>query len=54
MVICPHCQKDVLPMKHFSVFWFVVLLILGILPGALYLVHYAVKRPYCPICKNKF
>ena len=51
---CENCKKKVVPIKKFSVGWFIVLLILGVLPGILYILYYSlIKKPRCPMCNTE-
>jgi hypothetical protein len=56
-MICANCGNSIIPVKSkFGCGLFVLLFILGIIPGLFYLIYYAGKRiDTCPICdKNAF
>ena len=53
MRYCPYCKRMVRPIKYISWGWFVLLVILGVLPGVLYLLLWVLfKRRECPICRG--
>lgn len=54
MRYCPYCKRMVRPIKFLSWGWLVVLLILGLVPGILYLILWALfKARECPICRGR-
>ena len=54
MRYCPYCKRMVRPLKYVSWPWLVILLVLGLVPGILYLLYVAAfKRRQCPICRGK-
>lgn len=50
---CVNCQKNIVPIKYFSVFGFIVLCFLPVF-AIVYLIVYFMRVPYlCPICHHK-
>lgn len=52
MKYCNNCEQMVEPQKEFSALWFIFLLILGIVPGVIYLIYYLLKSKKCPMCSS--
>lgn len=51
---CPLCQRNVEPTKKLNWPIFIILLIIGIVPGLLYFIYYLLKpKKVCPICGTK-
>lgn len=49
---CLLCSRNVIPTKNFNGVVFLILFLLGIIPGILYLIYYLFKSSSCPICKS--
>jgi hypothetical protein len=49
---CLLCNRNVIPTKSFNGVVFLILFVLGIVPGVLYLFYYILKSKKCPICKS--
>ncbi len=52
MKYCNNCKQMVEPTKKWSVVFLLILLVLGILPGILYLIYVLFKAKRCPICNS--
>lgn len=53
MVECKYCGAKVVPIKKFNILAFILLLILGVIPGIMYLIYFAGKSgKKCPNCKK--
>lgn len=52
---CPYCHKNVVPKKQpkGDMFTAILLLVLGIVPGVVYLAKYSGYMTACPACKVK-
>lgn len=51
---CPLCERKVEPVKKFNWPVFIILLILGFVPGLLYFFYYLIKpKNRCPVCGTK-
>lgn len=50
---CVTCKRKTMPSRgHFVAWAFILLLILGVIPGIIYLIYYYMKDLRCPICKG--
>lgn len=50
---CNLCMRNVMPTKKVNWILFIILLVIGILPGILYAFYYLIKpKTLCPICGN--
>jgi len=52
MRYCKNCEQMVGPQKDFSLIIFIILFILGFLPGIIYLIYSILKKETCPICNS--
>jgi len=51
---CPLCARKVEPTKKLNWPVFIILLIIGFVPGVLYFIYYLLKpKRVCPICGTK-
>ena len=53
MKYCINCERMVEPKKDFSLGIFIVLLILGLIPGIIYVLYFLIKQGSCPMCNSK-
>jgi len=53
MKYCGNCKRWVTPKREMSVLALVILLILGIIPGIIYLIYYLLKPKVCPMCNSQ-
>jgi hypothetical protein len=53
-VTCVNCGRQIIPVKgKFGWGWFVLFLLLWILPAIIYVIYYATKRSdVCPVCEK--
>ncbi len=52
MKYCNNCKQMVEPEKKWSAILLIILLILGIVPGLLYILYIALKKARCPMCNS--
>ena len=54
LTYCVTCKRKTIPTRGgFHIAWVIILLILGVLPGIIYIVYYYLKDLQCPRCGNK-
>ena len=54
LTYCLNCKRKTMPTRgSFHVVWFIVLLLLGLIPGLIYVAYYYMKDLECPHCKKK-
>lgn len=51
---CPLCERKVEPVKKVNWIVFIILLLIGVVPGIIYFVYYLLKpKTRCPVCGTK-